>query len=188
MAVPLISRAKENQIIEAASALIQHVILAIAPDPPDRGRDVEYHAGWAKRFTAISDLNVITPTTEAEYLDSPLEQSDRWPYLGFVMQEKKRAPAEYGEETFHAILGALIGTWGETFPISQKEMHEIHHDVQTILYLDKSLGGITGKGGVIDVLRFFSFSDPIYDSVFMARPWLVIQFNYEIFYREAVYR
>jgi len=188
MAVPDTSRAKENLIIEAASNLIQHVILAMAPDPPDRMRDVEYHSGWAERFQAIRDLNVITPTMAAEYLEAPLERADRWPYVGFVMTEKRRDSDKYGEETFHAILSAIIGVWGETFPISQKEIHEIHHDINSILHLDKSLGGIAGEGGVIDVLRFFNFADPIFDSVFMERPWLVIQFNYEIWYREAIYR
>jgi hypothetical protein len=204
-----ITRAMENIIIEAASASIQNVILAIAPDPPDvdlNPRQVPFNQLWADKYQAIEDLHVISPVAPIKYLESDLVHQARWPWVGFVFEEEVLNPEETAEELYTGILGAIIGTNQTMFPESQKEMMEIHHDVRSILYSDKQLSkmrlwgtSVTHKGnpdpiipgGIIENLRFHSFESPIYQrpnemNPELDSPFLVIQFNYQIWYREAV--
>ena len=205
-----ITRAKENIIIEAASATIINVILAIAPDPPDvdnNPRQVEYNELWAEKFPAIENLHIITPEMPSKYLASDMVIQARWPWLGFVFSERLNDPGMTGEETFVGILGVIIGTNQTMFPESQKEIHEIHYDIRTILYEDNQLSkfrlwgkdgdqireGLSEPGGIIEKIRFHSYEDPIFHrpSEFnpeLRSPYLIIQFNYQIMFRENVIR
>jgi hypothetical protein len=188
MAIPTTSQSKVAQIIEAASKTINNVVLSISPTPPDRPRQLAYRADWFGRYEAIKDLNVITVKSSVEYLEAPMEEADRYPYLGFVVDQVMRDTQQYGEELFTASLGAIIGVKGETFPISLYEIHEIHKAVCSILYLDKSLGEISQLGGQIEKIRFDNYNDPIYDKIHMKNPWMTMLFSYQIWYREEFYR
>lgn len=201
-----ITRAKENVIIEAASQTLQAVILAIAPDPPDvdlTPRQKPYNELWADKFPAIEDLHIITPVTPEYYLRNDFEIQARWPWCGFVFEEKMRNPEESGDEMYSAVLGVIVGTNQGKFSESQKEMHEIHHDIQTIIYEDQQLSKFKGwgiehddlqePGGVVEAIRFHSFEDPVYlrpneINPELRSPFMIIQFNYQMWYREQVIR
>lgn len=182
---------KTNLIILAASKWIQYVIHSIVDDPHDGTRASrglqEFRADWLARYGSLKDLNIITATKYEEYLEAPQEQPDRYPFCGFVMEQVIRNPDEDGEELFIGELGCIIGVRGETFPISMLEIHEIHKAINSLLYLNKSLGDVTGLGGVIDKIRYDNFQSPTYDKIEMRNPHVGIQFNYQIWFREAMY-
>ena len=56
-------KAKANEIIEAASELVDFVVLSIIDDPAigDPARTHVLNTDWQDRYEAIKDLNVITP-------------------------------------------------------------------------------------------------------------------------------
>ena len=182
---------KTNLIVLAASKWIRYVVRSICDDPPDgtrASRDMEeFRADWLERYGSLKNLNVITATTYEEYLSAPQEQADRFPFCGFVIESVFRDTEQYSEETFSAELGCILGVKGETFPIAMLEIHEIHKAINSLLYLNKSLGDVTGLGGVIDKIRFDNFRDPAYDKLSMQNPLVGIQFNYQIWFREAMY-
>jgi hypothetical protein len=174
---------KLNLIVEAASDTIKTVVLAIA-DPDD----ADHRADWLERYGAIVDLNILTASEVDEYLEVSWEHPDRYPYIAFFIDEVVPNPTAADNETFIASLGYQLGVQGETFAMVQREIFEIHHALRSILFHDKSLGEISGLGGVISVSRWIGFRKPRYGKDEMRKNIGEIEFYYEIGFTEDINR
>lgn len=175
--------AKYNLIIEAASDLVNLVVLAIK-NPADPG----HRADWLARYGAIADLNLLTSLDGLGYLEATPEHPDRYPYAMWFIDQVAPDPGGTGEECFLASLGCEIGVIGETFAMAQRELFEIQHALRSILLHDKSLGDISELGGLVDHVRWTGFREPRLLRDDMQRPVLEVDFYYEIAFREMVYR
>jgi hypothetical protein len=178
------------KIVEAASDLIDHVVLSICPDPPDvtiNPRQLSKRNDWLARYEAISDLNVITARRLSE-INQDYPTKDRMPSCGFFIDSVKEAPSPGGEESFVGSMGCIVLVEGETFSRSLRELYEIQHAIRSILMLDKSLGHITHLGGLIDHIRWDNFTEPIMDIEEMRNPFISATWFYEIHFREHIYR
>lgn len=176
-------KAKLNQVIEAASALVDHVVQSICKDPADP--PFTYNPEWAARYEAIRDLNVVSAKGD-DHLDAGTQHTDRFPAAMFFVDEIRRAPES--EELAYASLGLRIECMGETFAIAQYELHEVFHAVRSILALDKSLGQTTGRGGVVEwnVWKTMQNLDFFVDD--RRRPVVAASFFFECPYREVIYQ
>lgn len=178
-------KAKVNSVIEAASALINFVVLSIIeePAPGDPARTHDFNADWQVRYEAIKDLNVVTPRGD-DHLEHSPEYVDRFPAIAFFVDEIDNK----GEELVKASLGLRIECQCETFAIGQYELHEIFHAIRSILHLDKSLGHTTGRGGVIDVLQWSSMRNLQFFEEDREQPIVAANFFFEIDYRDVIYQ
>lgn len=186
----LSSTHKINQIIEAASGTIRFVNLAIAADP----LDPIYRADWVKRYPYIEDLHIMTPTesgADSDHLSASMEYTDAYPALIFYIDEVRPNPAikaDGHDEHFIGSLGAQVEVQGETFAIAQREMHEIQGCIRSILNLDRSLGNIQSRGGVIDVLKFSYFAEPMFLVDERQNHIIALTYFYQVFFKEMVLR
>lgn len=177
------SASKINRITEAASALIDHVVEAVRDPASDA-----YNAAWAARYAAISDLNVLTAKGE-DHLRATPEDPDRYPFLGFFVDDVRPDPERTrSEEFFVGNLVMRMGVNGENFATASQEIFEVFHACRSILLIDDSLGFIRKSGGVIDNIRWSGFTSPSYDEETMRVPFISIGFNFTIWFREATYR
>lgn len=178
-------KAKVNQIIEAASALVNYVVLSIIDDSAigDPARTHPLNTDWQVRYEAIKDLNIVTPQGD-DYLEHSPEYIDRFPAIAFFVDEIDNK----GDELVRASLGLRIECQCETFAIGQYELHEIFHAIRSILYLDKSLGHTTGRGGVIDVLEWLSMHNLHFFEEDKQQPVVAANFFFKISYRDVIYQ
>lgn len=181
---------KINHIIEAASGLIKFVNLAIAADVGDP----LHNADWLVRYPYIKDLHIVTATesdADSDHLSASMAYTDAYPALGFYVDEIRPNPAmtaDGHDEHFFGSLGARVEVVGETFAIAQREMHEIQGCIRSILNLDRSLGNIQGRGGVIDVLKFSHFAEPIFLPTEERETMMALTYFYKVFFKEVVIR
>lgn len=184
------SVSKVNLIIEAASDLIKHFVTSMLKEPGDPGYDSVF-ASWAIRYPYINDLHIMTATksgaADADHLEASEEFTDAFPAIAFFIDEVRPNP-ERMDECWIASLGCRIEVQGETFSIAQREIHEIHRCIRSIMHLDKSLGGITGRGGVVDVLKFSHFMNPEFLVDEKRKHIIAINYFYSVWFKEAVYR
>lgn len=180
MAIPTVHRAMASKIIEAASATIDFVVKSICSNPAPPG--FTYNASWASRYEALVDLNVISPVGNDHLKNSP-EHIDRYPACAFFIDEVIRQPE--AEELATASLGIRIECQGETFAIGQLELHEIHHAIRSVLAIDKSLGGLTGRGGLVDYIVWSSMQDLSFFEDEMERPVVAANFFFMMKYTEV---
>lgn len=190
-----VSTSQMNLIVEAAGATIQAIVDAInAPptlpgiypgDPPVN--NPSHRADWLIRYPALVDLNVVSPISSARR-ETTVENIDRWPWCGFLIDDALPDPRATGEEHFLGNLVCLIGAESEVFSMSLQEIYEVHDNVRSVLLLDKSLGEISRLGGVIDHIRWRRFTVPVFDELMMREPTMLIRSEYEIAFQEVVYR
>jgi hypothetical protein len=202
-----ITRAHENKIVEAASDTVRSVVEAIAPDPPDpeyHPRVREFNEVWARTYLALTDLNVVSPATVLEYLDSLPAFPYRWPFLYFELGGIERVPEE-PDAGFTGELLCIVGTEQTSHVESQKENFEIFRDVREVLYSDPSLANSKGwgiepnqlvePGGVIRSIQWDSSdrplafeaatqTDPTFEQI--KRSFLIVQYVFQIWYVEEI--
>lgn len=186
----LASTHKINQIIEAASGTIRFVNLAITADVADP----IHRADWLTRYPYLTDIHLLTATDsdeDSDHLSATAEYTDAYPALAFFVDEVRPNPAmtaDGHDEHFIGSLGAHVEVQGETFAIAQREMHEVQGCIRSILNLDRSLGGIQGRGGVIDTLKFSHFMEPKFLVDEMRKHITVLTYFYQVYFKEAVLR
>jgi len=181
-------KARWNEIVEAASETLNEVVMAIVDDPPDvsiNPRQRAFDPLWAGRYEAIKDLNVVT---RSRRLSDTSEYVDRYPMCGFFLMGVAPQPMPDGEEAFVASLGCLVAVEAETFTIGMYELYEIHYAIRSILNLDKSLGEISKRGGVVLDLIWRGMSDPSMDYETLQNPFISVVSNFDVFFVEALHK
>jgi hypothetical protein len=175
-----IVKSRWNEVIDAASDTIKTVVLAIAADPGDP----IFRADWLQRYPAIKDLNVIS-TDDVGDIEITPEFSDRYPAAFFYIDEVQRGEPN-AEQLAIASLALRIECQGENFALAQREMFEVYNAIRSVFMSDRSLGHITGRGGVVEWIRWSSFAEPTFIITEMRKSVVGGSFFFEVALRDVL--
>jgi hypothetical protein len=107
--------------------------------------------------------------------------------VGFFIDGLILDPLDTSEETIEGSLGCMVAVEAETFTRSQIEILEIHKAIKSILHLDQSLGSIMKTGGLVKIIRWTGYRNPIMDVNEMREPFIAMVFYYRIKFTEMIH-